>query len=98
MKHYVIKLIYKKLQNKSNASLGSNHLILWVFLPLLPACLFFFSFSPTNCETSTARVTGNVINLLCDLALKAVQKAFNALSAANKQLTEKVTILSRKKS
>jgi hypothetical protein len=42
-------------------------------------------------------VTGNVINSLCDLALKAVQKAFNALSAANKQLTEKVKILSRKK-
>ena len=50
-----------------------------------------------NCEPSTARVTGNVINSLCDLALKAVQKAFNALSAANKQLTEKVKILSRKK-
>ena len=42
-------------------------------------------------------MTGNVINSLCDLALKAVQKAFNALSAANKQLTEKVKILSRKK-
>ena len=42
-------------------------------------------------------MTGNVINSLCDLALKAVQKAFNALSAANNQLTEKVKILSRKK-
>ena len=59
--------------------------------------MFFFSFSPTNFVTSTARVTGNVINSLRDLALKAVQKAFNALSAANKQLTEKVKILSRKK-
>ena len=42
-------------------------------------------------------MTGNVIKSLCDLALKAVQKAFNALSAANKQLTQKVKILSRKK-
>ena len=58
---------------------------------------FFFSFSPRNCEASTARVTANVIDSLHDLALKAVQRAFNALSAANKQLTEKVKTLSRKK-
>ena len=45
----------------------------------LRAC-FFFSFSPTNCEASTARVTGIVKNSLRDLALKAVQKAFDALT------------------
>ena len=59
--------------------------------------MFFFSSSPTNCEASAARVKGNAINSLRDLALKAVQKAFNALSAANKQLTEQVKILNKKK-
>lgn len=59
--------------------------------------LVFFSFSHTNCEASTARGTGNVINSLLDLAIFAFQKAFNVLSATNKQLTEKVKILTKKK-